>query len=429
MAVSSTSVTYTISAWTNNNKLIKCVQGEHNIKLAKFILRDSNSVINLSDAFVVLYSGIKADYSPCWIECTITNAAGGEITLNQYSGMTDVPGMVNGKIIVISSDGNIQFDGINLSVASNPSLATLSNTNAFQALENALNKVQVITPSGTIAIDDELKTNSVNPVQNQVITTIINSILDTKIDKTAAIKFVATNDISDCTENDTIYRVYYNGYYRTLINSYGNYIRAQYLLNSDGKITVRNAEKNNDVWGNWSDWKEFALSGTLLADYGITDVYTKTESDGKFEVLNHKTNSISSSKQTTTADNENYPSVSGLKDFAFGNFYTQDEVDDEIENNRNSVFVYTLLKDSWSNGSQTVSVPASYTVNANTRADIDIDSVVNNQMLQDDCAALYITTEAVNNTPTLIAHYFGNKPSANLTVQIELSVVNTISGQ
>lgn len=168
---------------------------------------------------------------------------------------------------------------------------------------------------------------------------------------------------------------------------------------------------------------------TTLNGYGITDVYTKTESDGKYEILSHKTNSISSSKQTTTADNENYPSVSGLKDFAFGNFYTQDEVDDEIENNRNSIFVYTLLKDSWSNGSQTVSAPVSYTVNANTRADIDIDSFVNNQMLQDDCAGLYITTEVVDNIPTLIAHYLGNKPSANLTVQIELSVVNTISGQ
>lgn len=71
------------------------------------------------------------------------------------------------------------------------------------------------------------------------------------------------------------------------------------------------------------------VASGIIYDYLTTNYYTKTQADTRFEAVSNKTRNISSSKTTVTADNYNYPSVAGLKDFTFGNFYTKDEIDEE----------------------------------------------------------------------------------------------------
>ena len=77
-------------------------------------------------------------------------------------------------------------------------------------------------------------------------------------------------------------------------------------------------------------------TATTLAGYGITDAYTKAEVDSSFEIASHRVNEVDSSRQTTTANNLEYPSITALKEFIFHNFYTQDEVDNELETKADS---------------------------------------------------------------------------------------------
>ena len=71
------------------------------------------------------------------------------------------------------------------------------------------------------------------------------------------------------------------------------------------------------------------VASGIIYDYLTSNYYNKTQADTRFEAVSNKTRDISSSKTTVTADNYNYPSVAGLKDFTFGNFYTKGEIDEE----------------------------------------------------------------------------------------------------
>lgn len=170
---------YKLYAWRNNCVRIKCVQGEGGVKLAEFTLCDENGVLNLSnDVSEVLFNAIKRNGHACSVPCTIENAQNGVITLPEVTGMTDVFGEVKGSIEVISQNGNIKFDGITLEVIKDTTKKLIEASTEFSSLVKALNKVAQITPEGTIAIDDELNEDSVNPLQNKVLATELKNKAD-----------------------------------------------------------------------------------------------------------------------------------------------------------------------------------------------------------------------------------------------------------
>lgn len=175
----SNSELYVLHAWEENPIYIKCVQGEGGIKIANFKLVDDNGVINLSSATSVTFDGIKRDGSGCCINCKIVDAANGIIEFVEQTGITDIDGNVNGTINVVFPDGNIKFDGITLYVAPNNTTKLIEASQAFSAFVEALNKLALITPEGTITLDDVLTNDGVNAVQGKV----IKAELDTKADK------------------------------------------------------------------------------------------------------------------------------------------------------------------------------------------------------------------------------------------------------
>ena len=98
---------------------------------------------------------------------------------------------------------------------------------------------------------------------------------------------------------------------------------------------------------------------------------------------------------------------------------TYEKLADEVKK-RFGVFIdYVLEADEWVNGKQEVDISDAYTVTTKTVVNVDVDTVANNQMLSDDCAAIYITTNEENNGE-LLAHYMGNKPTEDITVQLNI---------
>lgn len=80
---------------------------------------------------------------------------------------------------------------------------------------------------------------------------------------------------------------------------------------------------------------------------------------------------------------------------------------------------YVLLANAWVDGKQVVDISNDYITTTKTKVDIDISETTNNQMLRDDCAAIYITTNEENDGE-LLAHYIGNPPTADITVQLNI---------
>lgn len=83
---------------------------------------------------------------------------------------------------------------------------------------------------------------------------------------------------------------------------------------------------------------------------------------------------------------------------------------------------YTLLESEWDDGEQEVDVSDVYIATAHTKADVDFCTEVREQLLSDDCAGIYIVTNEYNDGK-MIAHYIGNPPSADISVQLTLKEV------
>lgn len=77
---------------------------------------------------------------------------------------------------------------------------------------------------------------------------------------------------------------------------------------------------------------------------------------------------------------------------------------------------YVLLAEEWSANKQQVDVNNYYTVTEHTRVDIDLGTEANEQLRNDDCAAIYI----VNDDGELWAHYLGNTPTQDIEVQLTI---------
>lgn len=174
----SNSELYVLHAWEENPVYIKCVQGEGGIKIANFKLVDDSGSINLSSATSVTFDGIKRDGSGCCVTCNVVDAINGIVEFIEQTGVTDIDGNVKGTINVVFPDGNIKFDGIILYVAPNSTTKLIEASQAFSAFVEALNKLALITPEGTIAIDDVLTDDGVNAVQGKVIKAAIDKKLD-----------------------------------------------------------------------------------------------------------------------------------------------------------------------------------------------------------------------------------------------------------
>lgn len=161
------------------------------------------------------------------------------------------------------------------------------------------------------------------------------------------------------------------------------------------------------------------------------DVYTKTEADNKFQTLSNKTHQIDSSRLTTTADNEHYPSVSGLKDFTYGNFYDKDETDDLISSIVPVEFTVTLMSNQWTlDGKQYIDLPSGIVIGENTRV-MDVECLNESAVANawgGESISIVIDTEGNANEEiyALAVADDDSTPNVNVNIKIVLSEVNVV---
>jgi hypothetical protein len=132
----------------------------------------------------------------------------------------------------------------------------IEKTHLTLALQNEIsNKADKATTLAGYGITDAY-------TKDEIDTTIANKV----------VKYVGTNDIDDCTQQDVIYRVYTGGSYQTLINVLGTYICSQYLFAQQGGIKFRTRKKSNDEWGDWSDWIAITTEKEIANKYDSSNI-------------------------------------------------------------------------------------------------------------------------------------------------------------
>lgn len=311
---SSNSERYILHAWEDNPIYLKTVQGESGIKIAKFQLVDDSGAINITGNTGVTFMGTKADGSACTVNCTVEDATTGKIYLSSSTNFTSVCGRVVGNIVVsFSGNQNIQFDGITIKVRPNKAIEALIQDDVFATFLNALSRLQDIENGELTAIDTALSTSSTNPVQNVVVATAINAIIS-RLDGSEFVKIVDNVAADDCNQANILYKLYITssshpswtqagGYHYAICTVATNQI-TQYVLAQSGGILFRTAPATSGIQsGAWGNFKEVAIKGTSLADYGITNAYTKEQTYSKTEVynkseINSKVNTINQNHNT-----------------------------------------------------------------------------------------------------------------------------------
>ena len=98
---------------------------------------------------------------------------------------------------------------------------------------------------------------------------------------------------------------------------------------------------------------------------------------------------------------------------------TYEKLAEEVKKRFGVFMDYILEADRWINGKQEVDISDTYTVTTKTVVNVEISTMANIQMLNDDCSAIYITTNEENDGE-LLAHYVGNKPTSDITVQLNI---------
>ncbi len=308
---------YILHAWEENPIYIKCVQGEGGIKIAKFKLVDDSGAINLSSATSVTFDGIKRDGSGCCVTCNIVDATNGIIEFIEQTGITDIDGNVNGTINAVFPDGNIKFDGITLHVAPNNTTKLIEASQTFSTFVEALNKLALITPEGTIALDDALLDDGINAVQGKV----IKAALDEKLDNSEGsvkrdnidVNAVGTDKIADkAVTNGKIA----NGAITATKIAVGAVSGSNI---AQGQIGTNHLQNGIVTIDKLADGVKTSINGkadkaTTLAGYGIIDG----------ENIGNKV----TKKGSVTDESVNYPSIKYLNDY----YYDFDEVNDELAN-------------------------------------------------------------------------------------------------
>ena len=336
----SNSELYILHAWEDNPIYLKCVQGESGIKIAKFQLVDDNGAINLTGSTGVTFMGTKADGTACTVNCTIDDAATGKVSLNSSTNFTNISGKVTGNIVVgFSGNQNIQFDGITVKVRPNKAIEALIQDDAFATFLSALSTLQGVTNGELAVIDTALNISSTNPVQNTAVATAINNIIN-RLDGNGFVKVVTNVSADNCNQANTLYKIYITssshpswtkagGYHYAICSVATNQI-TQYVLAQDGGILFRTVSATNGTQsGTWGDFKEVAIKGTSLADYGITNAYTKDQTYSKAEVynkteINSKVATINQNHNTLAAQvASNKTAIEGRMDTAESNITNQ----------------------------------------------------------------------------------------------------------
>ena len=183
-----------VNCWINNNVNITTYQNEGLIKNPVFVLCDGNEALDLSDCTNIFYKSIDTKGKVSCVSVNILSVGKGEVELPINGALTENKGVSVGEIVVQTSEGTLSFGNINIITYSSVENKEIEKSDNFTALTEALSKVAILTPEGTVAMDTELSDISVNPLTNKAITQALEKVEVAKANKSTTLEGYGINN-------------------------------------------------------------------------------------------------------------------------------------------------------------------------------------------------------------------------------------------
>lgn len=238
-----------IHSFCDNHKREKITQYEYNVGSFAFELYDSNeNPISLSECLSAVYYGTKADGTLIGNKCEI---ADNKVIITPTLQMTACAGLLKGVIECQFESGNIRFFGINFEILPAPEKAEIESTDEFTVLDK------------TIAQARELLAKAENGEFNGA---------DGVNGKDGADGIGITN--SEINASGELVLTYSDNTVSNLGVVVGD-DGSDYILTEEDKTEIANAALE-DISTTISGKADKA---TTLKGYGITDAYSKTETN------------------------------------------------------------------------------------------------------------------------------------------------------
>lgn len=178
---------YKITAWRDNAVKIVLTQGEGSstdnptyTKTITFQCYDSNGVLTIPATAEIVLAVERPDGETDLIAGSMIAGTNSDIKFNIKNTITACPGIVKGEIRIITADSIVKFYGINFSVYSGVSDDGAVQSEQFDALIQALQKVINVTVDGEVAtMDSVIAHGGSNPVSSGIIYDFIEATKNT----------------------------------------------------------------------------------------------------------------------------------------------------------------------------------------------------------------------------------------------------------
>ena len=138
--------------------------------------------------------------------------------------------------------------------------------------------------------------------------------------------------------------------------------------------------------------------------------------------LQHLITTMNTELATKLDDANNSVKTNHITDGNVTEVKLSSEVQAKINKNT-GVYTYTISASNWNNKAQILNLSSVYTVTNKTKVDIEADDTVLEQLSIDDCEGIYVE----NNNGTLTVKAIANSPAENITVQLVVYEVETLS--
>lgn len=273
-----------INCWINNNINITTYQNEGIIKSPVFILCDGDKPMDLSDCTSIFYKSVDNKGKASCIEVNILSSSEGKVELPISGALTTNKGVTIGEIDVVTSEGSLAFGGVNIVTYSSVANQTIEKSDIFSALTEALAKVGMLTPEGTIAMDTELSDTSNNPLANKTITKAVNDI-KTEVDNNKSTveslnETVVNNDLK--VEKKLEEKLSLSETENILILKTGVYNLSNGIVIAidDNQLITVSGTATKKSYFNLLDMTEYNYTGNLPADTKLSGNYFVNTFDG-----------------------------------------------------------------------------------------------------------------------------------------------------
>lgn len=272
---------YKITAWRDNAVKIVLVQNEGSNadnptynKTIQFRLTESgDQLLTVPESAEIVLAIEKPDHSTDLISGYLLDGSDSDIAFDVKNTITSIAGIVKGEIRIITAQSVVKFYGVNFNIYGSVNDDGAIQSEQFDALIQALQKVINVTGDGEVAnMDSVIAHGGTNPVASGLIYDYLNGNYYTKTesDNRYQQSSYRTNDISGVVTQDDI--------------KYPSVRAVKAFLTANHYTEAEIDALMATVYSKTESDDKFALKSNT---YTKSETYTKAESDDKFALKNN----------------------------------------------------------------------------------------------------------------------------------------------